>query len=118
MRAKVVAILLAFAVMAKGKEWREGVMTYYTSAEGGEYGAGGRKLVPFESVAVKMHDFEEREGRRLKIKGLHGTFRVDDGCEGGGCKDFDIYVGHSEEAAKEIPDWEMGNIPMRYKWID
>lgn len=98
------------------QQWKRGLTTYYTSNEGGARGAGGLKLTPFRSVAVRIGDFRKYEGRRVEFKGI-GTFVVEDGCAGGACKDFDIYVGHDVSAAKRIPNWQAGNIPIEYRWI-
>lgn len=99
-----------------GGEWLDGYTTYYTSHSGGDRGAGGTKLEPFKSIAVKYHKFRNLEGKNVQIKG-YGTYRVDDGCVGKGCKDFDIYVGDDESNAHQLPDWEVGIIPIRYRWV-
>lgn len=96
--------------------WRRGVTTYYMSYEGGPVGAGGKRLVPFKSVAVPLEDFDEMEGRLVEIRGF-GTYRVDDGCRGGGCKDFDIFVGDDADEARRLPNWKDGNIDIQYRWI-
>lgn len=97
-------------------DWITGAATYYTSNDGGAYGAGGKELRAFESVAVPMADFERLEGARVEIRGV-GTFVVDDGCAGSGCKDFDFYVGDDEDDARQLPDWEQGIMTVQYKWV-
>lgn len=99
-----------------GGSWRQGVATYYTSREGGPFGAGGARLSAFRSVAVPIEDFKRREQREVEIRNL-GTFVVEDGCAGHGCKDFDIFVGDDADDARRIPNWEEGNIPIEYKWL-
>ena len=101
----------------KKRGWRQGVTTYYMSYEGGPLGAGGKRLVPFESVAVPLEDFDEMEGRRVEIRGF-GTYRVDDGCRGSGCKDFDIFVGDDADEARRLPNWKDGNIDIEYRWLE
>lgn len=100
---------------SENDEWVDGVMTYYTVHEGGPQGAGGKKLKPFRSVAVPSPDFSDNENRRVKIRG-YGTFRVDDACDGRKCKDFDVFVGE-EEDKYDLENWELGEIPIRYKWV-
>ena len=79
-------------------------------------GAGGKRLTPFRSVAVKIDRFRELEGRSVEIRGF-GTYVVEDGCAGGQCKDFDIYVGNDVSNARKLPNWEAGNIPIEYRWL-
>lgn len=93
-------------------EWQSGMMTYYTANEGGPIGAGGRRLKPLKSVAVRSEMFERMEHRKVKIKG-YGTFRVDDACDGSGCKDFDVFVDDPDD----LEDSDLGEIPIRYKWM-
>lgn len=95
--------------------WQTGEATYYMSYEGGPVGAGGKRLEAFKSVAVPLSQFKKREGAWVEVRGI-GTFRVDDACAGGGCKDLDIFVGDSEENARRLPDWEEGNMPIQYRW--
>lgn len=97
--------------------WIRGHTTYYTSNEGGSIGAGGRRLTPFRSVAVKVERFRQLEGRDLEIRGL-GAFVVEDACAGDGCRDLDIYVGDSEANARRLPNWQLGVIPIEYRWLD
>ena len=98
------------------REWARGWTTYYTSNEGGAVGAGGEKLKAFRSVAVRLRDFKKLEGRRVDIKGF-GQFVVEDACAGKGCKDFDIYVGNDVANARRLPNWQLGNIPVQYRWV-
>lgn len=98
-----------------GPGWQKGEATYYMSYEGGPVGAGGRRLEAFKSVAVPVRQFKRRQGDWVEIRGI-GTFRIDDACAGGGCKEFDIFVGDSEENAHRLPNWEEGNMPIQYRW--
>jgi hypothetical protein len=107
---------VAPVVTAAAAEWKRGYTTYYTSNEGGAVGAGGRKLTPFRSVAVRLRDFKAHKGRRVDIKGF-GRFVVEDACAGSGCKDFDIYVGNDVANARRLPNWQLGNIPIQYRWV-
>lgn len=102
-------------VEAAAVNWQRGWATYYTSNEGGAVGAGGLRLTPFKSVAVRLRDFKKLKGRRVDIKGF-GKFVVEDACAGRGCKDFDIYVGNNVANARRLPNWQLGNIPVRYRW--
>lgn len=95
--------------------WRSGEATYYMSYESDPVGAGGRRLEAFRSAAVPEAEFERREGEWVEIRGI-GSFRVDDACAGGGCRDFDIFVGDAEENAHRLPGWELGNMPIQFRW--
>ena len=84
--------------------WGTGKLTYFWADEPdvgngtGSLGAGGKKLVPMRSVAVKKALWKKYEGRSVEIDGM-GTFSVDDYCDdthGGDCKDIDLYVGKTQ----------------------
>jgi hypothetical protein len=100
-----------------GGEWTAGQATYYTSHEGGSRGANGKALRAFESVAVPEVEFARRRGQRVELHGI-GVFVVDDACAGGGCKDFDVYVGDSVANAARLPDWRKGVMPVEYRWLE
>jgi hypothetical protein len=74
-------------------------------------------LVPFKSVAVPINVFKKFKHKKLEIQGIPGEFRVNDACGGSACKTLDIYVGEDVSAAKKIPNWQMGNIPVKYRWL-
>ena len=99
-----------------GGDWQSGTMTYYTGKEGGSRGAGGKILTPFKSVAIRIGDFKRMENRQVEIQGV-GVVTVEDGCAGGACKDFDIYIGGDTSQAKRLPNWQAGNIPIKYRWL-
>jgi hypothetical protein len=103
-------------VEAAAANWQRGYTTYYTSNEGGAVGAGGKRLTPFKSVAVRLRDYKKFKGRRVDIKGF-GRYVVEDACAGKGCKDFDIYVGDNVANARRLPNYKLGNIPVQYRWI-
>lgn len=73
-------------------------MTYYWAKEKNKgYGTGpmgirDNRLVPFKSVALKGALGPKYFGRTVEIQGM-GSYRVDDQCDGPGCKDVDMYVG-------------------------
>jgi hypothetical protein len=99
-----------------GGEWQSATMTYYTGKEGASRGAGGKILTPFKSVAVKLADFKRLQNKQLEIQGV-GVVAVEDGCAGGACKDFDIYIGADVGNARRLPNWQAGNIPIKYRWL-
>lgn len=98
------------------QNWTKGSMTFYTGKEGASRGAGGKILTPFKSVAVKIGDFKRLQNKKLEIQGV-GVVAVEDGCVGGACKDFDIYIGADAGNAKRLPNWKAGNIPINYRWV-
>ena len=97
-------------------KWQKGCTTYFTAKEGGAIGKSGKRLTPFRSVAVKLSQYDKFAGREVEIRGF-GVFVVEDGCAGGACKDFDIYVGGDAKNAERLPDWQKGNIPIDYRWV-
>lgn len=101
------------------KNWESGFTTYYTSNEGGDTGAGGKRLTQFKSVAVPRRVFKEYEGRKVDFAGFEsfGSFVVEDSCAGGECKDFDIYVGRDVKNARQLPNYQAGVIPIKYRWV-
>jgi hypothetical protein len=80
-------------------------------------GADGRALVEFKSVAVPSSQFASVKHKKVQIQGMPYTFEVDDSCPGGGCKTFDIFLGSSVSKAKCIPNWQAGNIPIKYRYV-
>jgi hypothetical protein len=101
---------------ADNVEWQSGTMTYYTGKEGASRGAGGKILTPFKSVAVKIADFKRLQNKRVEIQGV-GVAAVEDGCVGGACRDLDIYIGGDVGNAKRLPNWQAGNIPIKYRFL-
>ena len=124
--ATTVVVIAALALVAflvyrsqrrsgyKASSWKRGVTTYY-SASSSARGASGKRLTAFKSVAVPIKYFKAYRGRRVMIKGF-GTYVVEDACVGGGCKNFDIYVGTNAGNARRLPGWQKGNIPIQYRW--
>lgn len=102
--------------LASEQKWTKGIMTFYTGKEGASRGAGGKILTPFKSVAVKIGDFKRLQNKKLEIQDV-GIVAVEDGCVGGACKDFDIYIGADAGNAKRLPNWKAGNIPINYRWV-
>lgn len=96
--------------------WKPAEASYYTTADGGTVGAGGKELTPLCSVAVPVAKFAKFENRTVEIFGW-GQFSVDDACAGTGCADFEVYLGSDPENVKHIPDWQKGTIPVYYHWV-
>jgi len=65
---------------------------------------------------VPIKDFKKLKHKKLEFQGLPGVFVVNDACAGSACKTFDIFVA-SRADAKRIPRWELGNIPVKYRWL-
>lgn len=75
--------------------YTSGQMTFYSGNEPelgygtGTVGSHDNKLVAGKSVATpNARDY----GRKVDIRG-YGIVTVDDECRGGGCKEFDMYMG-------------------------
>ena len=68
------------------------------------------------SVAVPAARFARHENRTVELYGW-GRFVVDDACAGDGCADFEVFVGDDIANAQHIPNWQLGTIPVYYRWI-
>lgn len=101
-------------------EWKSAVATYYDNKHGSR-GKGvdgqGVTLTPFRSAAVKEGDWKSLKGKTIRFKSgnkeIAGPFKIEDMCKGGACKKFDLYVGNPGQE-KRIPNWQAGNIPVKY----
>lgn len=97
--------------------WLSGQATYYAANEPdvghgtGPIGSRDNPLIRGTSVATRNGgDF----GRRVCIRGLKsmpdGVYRVDDVCAGGGCRDFDVFVGSNMGGGEGVDS-------IQYKWL-
>ena len=67
-------------------------------------------------MAVPAARFSRHENRTVELYGW-GRFVVDDACAGDGCADFEVFVGDDIANAQHIPNWQLGTIPVYYRWI-
>jgi len=99
-------------------QWINGTATYYIASEGGPQGADGSALVAFQSAAVPSAQYGGLVHKHFEIQSLPGKiWKVVDQCPDKGCKTFDLFVGTSVSSAHAIPNWQAGDIPIKYRWV-